>query len=309
MEEENVFKAKTVDDALELGLETLGLTLDEVDYEVLEEGKRRLIGSVKAAVKIIPKKGKVAKTTKTADSPATKKETKKFDKKPAADKKPAERRAGTPVDPVAFCDGLLKLLEVEGSSTLTEGADGTVIEIKTQSSARIIGKHGDVLDAIQCIVGAVANIGNEEYKKVIVDCENYRAQREQTLKDLAAKVANKAVETGRKILIEPMSPYERRVIHSALSENSEVKTASEGREPDRYVVVIPKNARPNDRGIRYGRGHGDDRRRDNRRDGGRGDRRFNDRRRDSRPAGGAKSGKKEIRFGTFLGNSNEKPEE
>ena len=271
MEEKNVFTAKTVDEALEMGLEALALTLDEIDYEVLEEGRKKLFGSVKAVVKIVPKNAKKAvesavkeeKPAKKSEKPATKPASKPAAKpaKPVHEK--GAKSEGNTVDPVAFVDGLLKFLGVEGKSEINE--DGSVIEIKTESSARVIGKHGDVLDAIQCLAGAAMNIGKDEYKKVIVDCEEYRAQREQTLKDLAAKIAAKAVDTGRKIILEPMTPYERRVIHAALSENGEVKTASEGREPARFVVVIPNNARPGDRGIRYG-----ERRRD-------GDRRYNSR--------------------------------
>lgn len=316
MEEKNVFTAKTVDEALEMGLEALGLTLDEIDYEVLEEGRKKLFGSVKAVVKIVPKNAKKAvesavkeeKPAKKSEKPATKPAAKPAAKpaKPVHEK--GAKSEGNTVDPVAFVDGLLKFLGVEGKSEINE--DGSVIEIKTESSARVIGKHGDVLDAIQCLAGAAMNIGKDEYKKVIVDCEEYRAQREQTLKDLAAKIAAKAVDTGRKIILEPMTPYERRVIHAALSENGEVKTASEGREPARFVVVIPNNARPGDRGIRYGerRRDGDRRYNSRGRDRRDGDRR--DRRRDGgqRPSGGAKRGKKEIHFGTFLGNSNDNKE-
>lgn len=320
MEEKNVFTGKTVDEALENGLQSLGLTLLDVDYEVLEEGKKKLFGSVKAVVKIIPKneakvKESPASAPKESTAPKAKIEKKEVPAKPvkkSAAEKPAHAHGGESVDPVEFIDGLLVKLGVEGKSEVVSEENGIHIEIKTASSARVIGKHGDVLDAIQSIAGAVANIGNDEYKKVIVDCENYRAQREQTLKDLAVKIANKAVETGRKVVLEPMTPYERRVIHATLADSTEVKTASEGREPVRYVVVIPNGAHPGDRGIRFG-----DRRRDGRRDDrhdryGRGGDRRRDGRRDggSRPAGGgAKRGKKEIYFGTFLGNSNDNKNE
>lgn len=313
MEEKNVFTGKTVDEALDLGLEALGLTLDAIDYEVLEEGRKKLFGSVKAVVRIIPKdeakeeKAEV-KEKKVKEKPEEKIEKKTVKAKPVKKQaeKPAKVSSGEGADPIAFIDGLLAKLGIDGTSEIVSEENGIHIEIKSEHSARVIGKHGDVLDAIQSIAGAVANIGNGEYKKVVVDCENYRAQREQTLKDLAVKIANKAVETGRKVILEPMSPYERRIIHATLAENEEVKTASEGREPARYIVVIPNNARPGDRGVRFGdrhghgdrRGHGGDRRHDNRRrEGG------------SRPAGsGASRGKKEIHFGTFLGNSNDKPE-
>lgn len=278
-EEKNVFTGKTVDEALDLGLNELGLTLAEADYEVLEEGKKKLFGSVKARVRIIPKS--------TDDG----------------------KRA------VEFIDGLLAIMGIKAVSEVISENENITIDIKTSSSARVIGKRGDVLDAVQCIAGAVANIGREKYKKVVVDCENYRAQRENTLRELAEKLAKTAVETGRKMILEPMSPYERRIIHSALSENTEVKTASEGREPARYIVVIPNNAKPYDKGVRYGERRGRDggRRNGYGRGEGRGNRgdrggrreRGNGERRSAKPSGGAKRGKKEIYFGTFLGNSND----
>lgn len=278
MEEKNVFTGKTVDEALALGLQELGLTLaDDYSYEVLEEGKKGFLGlgSVSAKIKI---------TVKQDDG----------------------KRA------VEFIDGLLAIMGVKGVSEIDTAAENLTINIKTENSARVIGKRGDVLDAIQCMAGAVANIGKDEYKKVVVDCENYRAHREQTLKELAQKLAAKAVESGRKMILEPMSPYERRIIHAALVDNTEVKTVSEGREPARYIVVIPNNAKPYDKGVRYGERNRDDRRggRNDRRErrGGRdnrGDRGGRERgERSARPSGGAKRGKKEIYFGTFLGNSN-----
>lgn len=281
MEEKNVFTAKSVDEALEEGLKALALTIDEVDYEILDEGKKGLfgLGSVKARVRITPKREETVSST------------------------------------TDFINGLLDIIGFEAKSEIVSDGESLVINITAANSARVIGKRGDVLDAIQCLAGAVYNIGRDEYKKVVVDCENYRAQRERTLVTLANKLAKTAVETGRKMLLEPMTPYERRVIHSALMNNEDVKTASEGKEPMRYVAVIPNNASPNDRGVRYGEKRGRDRGdkregRDNRGHGrrDRNDRRDRGERRDGgrpRSSGGAKRGKKEIYFGTFLGNSND----
>ena len=277
MEENNVFTAKTVDEAIEEGLEALGITIDEAESTVIEEGKKKLFGSVKAQVKI---------THKRSDG----------------------------VRAAEFVNGLLEILNVKGIAEILSDEDDETIKlnIKTEQSAKVIGKRGDVLDAIQNLAGAIANIGRDEYKKVVVDCENYRAQREQTLKELAQKLAKNAVETGRKMILEPMTPYERRIIHAALIDNTEVKTVSEGREPARYIVVIPNNAKPYDKGVRFG-GRRDNNSRGGRRGErhGRGDRReggregnFERRDRGTRPSGGAKRGKKEIHFGTFLGNSN-----
>ncbi len=278
-EEKNVFTGKTYEEALNNARMELALPLEEIEVEVLEEGKKKLFGSTKWKIRAVEKK-----TEKTSDG---------------------ERAA-------QFIDGLLKILGIEGESQVTGEGESIRIEIKSESSARVIGKRGDVLDAIQCMAGAVANIGREEYIKVVVDCENYRSQREETLTALAHKVEQKAVETGRKVILEPMNPYERRIIHSALVNSEHVKTSSEGKEPARYVVVIPDTAKPGDRGIRYGerRRAPGDRRTGGRPRGGRGfgDRRGKPRgdRRDGGKPSGEKRGKKEIIFGTFLGNSNDK---
>ena len=174
----------------------------------------------------------------------------------------------------------------------------------------MIGHRGEFLDALQVLAGAVANIGRDEYKRVVVDCENYREKREETLKRLANKLAEKAVRTGRKLSLEPMSPYERRVIHSALADNTEVKTQSEGKEPNRYIVVVPNNLRAGgDRFEKRGRGgYGRDRRNGDR-DGKPFERRE---RRDGKPfekrerhasAPAQRPAKRTPYFGTYLGNS------
>jgi spoIIIJ-associated protein len=294
--EENVFSGKSVEEAIDLGLTTLNLTKEEAEITILDEGKKKLFGGVKARVKV---------------------------EKKASDGKRAQK----------FVDGLFSMLKLRAYTELLADDDRIEINIQTTNSHQVIGRHGEVLDAIQCIAGAVANIGREEYKKVVVDCENYRAGREKTLIELANKLAAKAVERGRKVTLEPMNPYERRIIHAALAESTEVKTVSEGKEPNRYVAIVPNNLKPyeprNDRGDRkfgdrksgfnrdrkggfnrdrkFDREGGYNRDRNDRdgnrfgdrdRNNDRGDRNFN-RDRNSRPA----RGKKEIHFGAYLGNS------
>lgn len=278
-EQQNEFTAKTVDEAIAEGLKALGITLDEAEITVLEEGRKKLFGSVKA--KVIVKK-----------------------------------RRSDAVRAAEFIDGLMEVLGVAAATEISEDDELIKIEIKTTQSSRVIGKRGEVLDAVQCMAGAVANIGRDDYKKVVVDCESYRTQREDTLKALAEKLAVKAVEKGRKMILEPMNPYERRIIHSALADNTEVKTISEGKEPYRYIAVIPNNAKPYDKGLRYDRRKPDGEKHFDKRDRRDGDRPRGDKKFDKRDGGrrssggGAKRGKKEIHFGTFLGNSNsQKPEE
>ncbi|MCH5147069.1 MAG: protein jag [Clostridiales bacterium] len=276
MEEEKVFFGKTLEEAVNNALLELALPREDVEITVLEEGKKKLFGSAKWKIR-------------------------------ASEKKSDGVRAAQ------FIDGLLKIFGATSESIVVSEEESIKIEIKTESSSRVIGKRGDVLDAIQTLAGAVANIGREQYIKVVVDCENYRSQREETLVALAKKIEQKAIETGRKIILEPMNPYERRIIHAALVNSEQVKTASEGREPSRYIVVIPNDAKPGDRGIRYGekRDHRHERgdkhsdkhsRHSNGKGRNRGDRHDGSQSR-GKPSGGAKRGKKEIIFGTFLGNS------
>lgn len=282
MEKEKVYSGKTLEEAVNNALLELALPREDVEIIVLEEGKKKLFGSSKWKIQVTEKKSDAVRA-------------------------------------VQFIDGLLKILGVESESEVVSEDESIKIEIKTESSSRVIGKRGDVLDAIQTMAGAVANIGRDEYIKVVVDCENYRSQREETLVALAKKIEQKAIETGRKIILEPMNPYERRIIHAALVGSEQVKTASEGREPSRYIVVIPNNAKPGDRGIRYGekreRRHGRDERHSSDRHGhhsnGKGRERSDRHGRSEgrgKPSGGAKRGKKEIIFGTYLGNSGNKAE-
>ena len=283
MEEENVFLGKTLEEAVNNALLELRLTRDDVEITVLEEGRKKLFGSIKWKIRVTERKSDGVRAAQ-------------------------------------FIDGILKIMGVEAESQVVSEEECIKIDVKTEASSRVIGKRGDVLDALQSIAGAVANIGREEYVKVVVDCENYRSQREETLVALAHKVEQKAIETGRKVILEPMTPYERRIIHSALIGSEQVKTASEGREPARFIVVIPNNAKPGDRGIRYGEkrdhhhgkgGHSDrhDRHSDRRERGGRdGGNRGGRGGRGGKPSSGAKRGKKEIIFGTFLGNSGAKEE-
>ena len=284
---ENIFTGKTVDEAKEEGLKVLGITEEEAEIEVLEEGKRKLFGSVKARVKVVKK---------------------------ATD---GERAAN-------FIDGLMGILKIPAVSEVVSDGEKIEIDINTTNTSAVIGRRGEVLDAIQCIAGAVANIGREEYRRVVVDCENYRAQREEKLKNMAVAKAAKAVEKKRRVALEPMSPYERRVVHSVLSSNEEVTTVSEGKEPTRRVVIIPKNEVPFERRERgYSRGgrqfnrdkregerqrYGDKKFSRERREGDRGDRRDRGERRENDrssrpPRNSAPRGKKQIYLGTYLGNS------
>lgn len=150
------------------------------------------------------------------------------------------------------------------------------IDLSGDDMGVLIGKRGQTLDSLQYLVSLVINKGEEEYIRVKVDTENYRQRRKDTLENLAKNISFKVRRTGRPVTLEPMNPYERRVIHSALQNDRYVETHSEGEEPFRKVVVSLKEGvqpRDNNRYRRYGNGSGkrnfNNKNRDNKRGGGR----------------------------------------
>lgn len=346
------YTAKTSEEAIEIGLKDLGLTRENAEIRVLEEGKKKLFGSVKARVEIAPLcaacnvNGEKLCDNCTVEAEETDSEEiaeegaenvaengEKNDV--AAEKKKRQAKIQTNAEgktdgerAVEFLDGLFKIMNIAAATELVAENEEIQINVTAANNNALIGRKGMVLDAAQTLAGAVANIGREDYKRVVVDCENYRENREETLERLARNLAAKAVRLGRKIRLEPMNPYERRIIHAALSENSEVTTESEGKEPARYIVIIPvgmeddrpalyagNDKRESDRTNRGGRGgynKGYQGGRENRgghggygnRNGGRGSRGgFN---RDRKPSGDRSSVYKKPAgdfFGTFLGNS------
>ena len=165
------FSGKTVEDAIKKGLEQLGLTEETADVRILDEGKKGLFGK-KARVEIAQKEVTEIVETRLQEE--------------ATD---GERA-------VAFLDGLFKLLDFSACSELVSEGDKIVINVTAANSNAVIGKRGATLDALQTLAGAVANTGRDDYKRVVVDCENYRDNREETLKKLAENLAQKALLQG-----------------------------------------------------------------------------------------------------------------
>ena len=187
------------------------------------------------------------------------------EKKPEADKKPEQEKKPlppkAPVKPIekpvvtmipddevaadsaagkaqAFLKELTHLMGVDVEVAVGLDEEGNVFVRMTGDTLGIlIGRRGETLDALQYLTSLKVNRGQEGYTRVTLDTENYRAKREDTLVRLANRMANRAVKTGRKVSLEPMNPYERRIIHSALQANEAVDTHSEGDEPNRHVVI------------------------------------------------------------------------
>ena len=182
-----------------------------------------------------------------------------------------------------FINGVLSRMGLVSRAAVTEENDVIYVKISGEDSGAVIGYRGETLDALQYLAMIFLNENKAEQKKAVVDCENYREKRKEALTALALRLAEKAVRLRRKIELEPMNPFERRVIHSALADGTVATTQSEGEDMNRHIVIIPvgvelKDERPlkngerdnsHDRNHRDGRhgGHGG---RNNKRDGGRG---------------------------------------
>lgn len=267
------FTGKTVEEAIALGLSETGLTEETAEITVLDEGGKGFLKKTKARVDVSKKRTNGERAVK-------------------------------------FLEELLDRMEIVAKVSLVSEEEKIEINVVAESSASVIGYRGEVLDALQSLAGAVANMGNKTYVRVVVDCENYRGKREDTLVNLAEKLAAKAVRQGRDISLEPMGPYERRVIHSALAASEEVTTTSEGKEPNRYVVIVPnvkKEQRPRNFNRDYAPREGGYHR--EKRGGREGFNRGGERRNDRGGRSGftseaeAEKRKKPSGFGTYLGNS------
>lgn len=197
-------EGKTVEEALDKALTELGLTKENVNVEVLEQGSKGLfnvIGVKRAKIRVTSKYDYIEEARK-------------------------------------FIDTILKSMELDANINIIEENDTLKINISGEKMGLIIGYRGETLDSIQYLVSLLVNKHHElPHKKVILDTENYRSKREETLKGVAIKTATRVKKTGKSFKLEPMNPYERRIIHSALQENTYVNTYSEGEEPFRRVVI------------------------------------------------------------------------
>lgn len=247
-----------IEEAVKLALIDLKLTRDEVDVIVLEEPSKGFfgIGSKLAKVRVVPKKKEEVpeseplieennKTVFEEKKPEQKKNNKKKNdkkrkekRKPVIPKEPEENLV--PLEEHAALDFLKDITEKMGlqlNITAKSGEESLYIDINGKDSGTVIGKRGQTLDAIQYLTSLVVNKDEDKYTRVVVDAENYREKREKTLEQLANRLADKVVRTNKSVRLEPMNPYERKVIHATLQSNPNVTTKSEGEEPYRRVII------------------------------------------------------------------------
>lgn len=200
---------KTTEEAIQNALKELNVTQDKVEIEILEEGSKgflNIIGVKPAKVKVTLKRDSVGDATK-------------------------------------FLRNILNSMKIKAEIHAKEENDELKIDLVGPNMGVLIGYRGETLDSLQYLVSLVVNKNHDEtYKRVILDTANYRQTRQDTLKRLANKMGDKVRVSGKTLKLEPMNPYERRVIHSSLQNNEYVTTHSEGEEPFRRVVIELKKA-------------------------------------------------------------------
>ncbi len=269
----------TVDEARAAAMLELGLTdFDDFSVEVMQTPTKKILGlfggnpaKVKISIEVAdpkPEKKPNNKNNKKHDKKVVKNENKKPEKKEEV-KEVKEEKKEEPVLPLNETN--LYGETVEYIKSIVLGLGMTECNIKEMSNEEeiyfeldcgddygiIIGKRGETLDAIQYLARMMANKGNQSYKRVSINVGNYRAKREETLKILARKTAVKAVRQGRNISLEPMNPYERRIIHTAVQEVEGATSHSIGSDLDRRVVITPvEGAKNNSRGRNGGYNRG-----------------------------------------------------
>ena len=201
------FTAKTVDDAITAACQKFLVTSDRLEYEVKEEGSSGFLGFNAKPAKIL-----------------------------ARVKETLEDKAKAFLEDVFAAMHMTVLVEI----SYDENEKTMDIDLKGDDMGVLIGKRGQTLDSLQYLVSLVVNRDTDDYIREKVDTEDYRKRRKETLENLAKNIAYKVKRTRRSVSLEPMNPYERRIIHSALQNDKFVTTHSEGDEPYRHVVVTLK---------------------------------------------------------------------
>ncbi|WP_027364725.1 RNA-binding cell elongation regulator Jag/EloR [Desulfotruncus alcoholivorax] len=198
--------AKTVDEAVEIALRELNLNKDQVEIEILEEptkGLFGLLGGKPAKVKVIKKENPSLRAKE-------------------------------------LLENIMRAMNLKVEINAEENDEKIKFNINGPDLGILIGRRGETLDALQYLVNLSANKNFEKRKRILLDIENYRKRREETLRKLAYRLADKAKQRGRNVVLEPMNSMERRIIHTALQDRADIYTFSEGDEPYRKIIISPK---------------------------------------------------------------------
>ena len=240
------FSGKTKNDAITNACTHFSIPSDKLDYEVIDEGK---VGFLSIGAKPAIIKARIKEESSTVQEKIEAAKPEKAEKASAvtniASVKPEVTNVvDIDVEAVSkkFLDDVFRAMNLTVNSEIKYDKDSNNLDVELSGDEMgvLIGKRGQTLDSLQYLISLVVNKGTGEYIRVKVDTENYRERRKETLENLAKNISYKVKRTRRSVSLEPMNPYERRIIHSALQNDKYVTTHSEGEEPFRRVVVVPK---------------------------------------------------------------------
>ncbi len=245
------FTAKNVDDAITEACEALLVTSDKPDYEVVSNGSAGFLGmgAKPAIIRAKVKEDIKVDTKNTVEVTENKVVSKPAEKKEVVNKSTEEKKVSSNIDGEDLCkkaNNFLKevfdAMKMEVSIDTKFNSNDNILDVELSGAEMgvLIGKRGQTLDSLQYLISLVVNRDLSDYVHVKVDTENYRERRKATLENLAKNISFKVRKSRQSVALEPMNPYERRIIHSALQNDKFVTTHSEGEEPFRRVVVTLK---------------------------------------------------------------------
>lgn len=241
-------KARSVEEAIEAALTELGISRAEAVIEIVQEPSKGFLGlGAKEAIVRVSSNSDAEETAEGIVRPVdeiTEEETAESEVVEAVrhnsiyDSELPEENAKN------FISDILTAMGLDVKVTAYREDDMVKVNLDGENMGIVIGKRGDTLDSLQYLTSLVINQSSKEYMKISIDTENYREKRSEALNALSERLAAKVARTGKKFTLEPMNPYERRIIHSNLQDNEYVTTFSVGQEPYRKVVISPKNPKP-----------------------------------------------------------------
>lgn len=242
-----IFTAATIEDAKQAACAEFGASESEITFVVLEEPKKSLFGKLKVEAKVEAEYEPAAAVEETPDAPDA----------PAPEVSAVDTEAFSAKSEIAknYMLSLISAMGINNSEiTVTNTENGALFEISGEEFEELIGKKGELLDALQYLSSLVCNKVDRDYFRVSTDCNGFRERRKTQLEELARKIAANVKKNGRNSALEPMNPYERRIIHAAVSEIEGVTSRSTGEEPYRKVIISSTERRPRNNDFRGGKG-------------------------------------------------------
>lgn len=267
-----IFSAKTLDEAKELAVQSFGISKDLIDFQILEEPKKSIFGRLKGEYKVKATYNATVETVETVvetpvqepiavptavDTMVTEEPSKPVETETvqqvasevSQDVETTEKEeVPTPEEVLEkakvaqeYVASILEKMGIDTSSEIIQTENGAIIDFKGDGTGTIIGKRGETLDALQYLSAMICNKGEKGYFRITLDSCGYRAKRKLILEELAKKVSKNVLRTGCSQSLEPMNPYERRIIHSTISEIEGVTSRSIGEEPFRKVIISSTN--------------------------------------------------------------------